>query len=156
MSIEHFLDVIGWLWSDAMNNHTAFAKAPDEWTQIEHNMCGRWAAQRSPLWWRPCLLMFQILHVIMVDEHEPFVCTETGCTQVVRGFLFTFEQDFQIVQWKLDQMWWQMKTMSLEMLFVNALAIGPSRRSNQVFKSSIQNGGGWAAREADWSTNDAR
>ena len=48
MSIEHIWGYIGWLWSD-----TAFAKAPNEWKQIEHNMCGRWAA-RSPLWWWPC------------------------------------------------------------------------------------------------------
>ena len=42
-----------WLWSDAMNKRTAFAKAPNEWMQIGHNMCSRWVA-RSPLWWWPC------------------------------------------------------------------------------------------------------
>ena len=46
-----------WLmWCDAMNNRTAFAKAQNEWTQMEHNMCGRRAA-RSPLWWWPCLCL---------------------------------------------------------------------------------------------------
>ena len=51
MSIEHIWERIGWLWSDATNNHTAFDEAPNEWTQkIEHNMCGRWAAW-SPMWW---------------------------------------------------------------------------------------------------------
>ena len=55
MLIEHVLGYIGWLWSDAMNNRTAFGKVPYERTQIEHNMCGRRAA-RSPLWWWPCLI----------------------------------------------------------------------------------------------------
>ena len=41
MSIEHILGCISWLWSDAINNRTAFVKAPNEWTQIEINMCGR-------------------------------------------------------------------------------------------------------------------
>ena len=35
-----------------MNNRAAFAKAPNEWTQMEHNMCGCRAA-RSSLWWWP-------------------------------------------------------------------------------------------------------
>ena len=51
-AIEHGLGYIGWLWSDAIKNRTAFAKAPNEGTQIEHNMCGRRAA-RSSLWWWP-------------------------------------------------------------------------------------------------------
>ena len=37
-----------------MNNRTAFAKASKEWTQIEHNVCGRRAAW-TPLWWWPCI-----------------------------------------------------------------------------------------------------
>ena len=41
MSIEHILGYTGWLWSDVINNRTVFAKAPNEWTQIEHNICGR-------------------------------------------------------------------------------------------------------------------
>ena len=45
MSIEHSLGHIGWLWNDAMNNRTAFVKAPNEWMHIERNMCGRRAAQ---------------------------------------------------------------------------------------------------------------
>ena len=53
MSIEHILGYIGWLWSDATNNRTAFAKAPKEWKQSvliyvvvelpDHH-----------LWWWPC------------------------------------------------------------------------------------------------------
>ena len=34
MSVEHILVYIGWLWSDAINNRTAFAKALIEWTQM--------------------------------------------------------------------------------------------------------------------------
>ena len=37
MPIEHILGYIGLLWSDAMNICTAFAKALNYWTQIEHN-----------------------------------------------------------------------------------------------------------------------
>ena len=41
MSIDHILGYTGWLWSDEMNNRTAFAKVPNGWTQIEHNHhCG--------------------------------------------------------------------------------------------------------------------
>ena len=54
MSMEHILGYINQLWSDAMNNCTAFAKPLNEWKLIEHNMCGRQVA-RSPLWWRPCI-----------------------------------------------------------------------------------------------------
>ena len=36
--------------------NTAFAKAPNEWMQIEHNMCDRRAAW-SPLWWWSCSLI---------------------------------------------------------------------------------------------------
>ena len=53
MSIEH----IGWLWCKVMPwtiYATAFAKASNEWVQIEHNMYGRWVAW-SPLWWWACL-----------------------------------------------------------------------------------------------------
>ena len=53
MSATHIWEYIGWLWNDAMGNRTAFARAPNEWKQIEHSMCGRRAA-RSPLWWWPC------------------------------------------------------------------------------------------------------
>ena len=53
MPMEHILGHISWLWSDAMNRRTAFARAPNEWTLIEHNMWGRRAA-RSPFWWWPC------------------------------------------------------------------------------------------------------
>ena len=35
---------IFWLSSDAVNNRTAFAKASNEWTPIEHSMRGRRAA----------------------------------------------------------------------------------------------------------------
>ena len=62
MSIEHILRYIGRLWSDAMNNRTSFTKAPNEWKQIKHNMCGRRVAW-SPLWWWPCtytLLYFSV------------------------------------------------------------------------------------------------
>ena len=34
MSIYHILGYIFWLWSDAMNNLTAFVKVPNEWTQM--------------------------------------------------------------------------------------------------------------------------
>ena len=54
MSIEHILGSIDWLGSDTVNNHTAFAKAPSEWTQIEHSKCSHRAAAQSPLWWWPC------------------------------------------------------------------------------------------------------
>ena len=53
MSKVHFWYDIFWLWSDAKNNRTAFAKVPNEWMQIEHNMCGRRAAW-SQLWWWLC------------------------------------------------------------------------------------------------------
>ena len=39
MSTEHVWYGIFWLWSDAVNNRTAFTKAPTEWTQIEYNIC---------------------------------------------------------------------------------------------------------------------
>ena len=55
ISIEQHLGYIGWLWSDEMNRRTAFAKSPNEWPLIEHNMCGHQAA-RSPLWRWPCLI----------------------------------------------------------------------------------------------------
>ena len=44
--IIHFLIV-------NLNNRTAFAKAPNDWTQFGHNMCGCRAAW-SPLGWWPC------------------------------------------------------------------------------------------------------
>ena len=34
MLMGHIFEHIGWLWSDAMNNHRAFAKGPNKWTQI--------------------------------------------------------------------------------------------------------------------------
>ena len=48
MSIEHILGYIDWLCSDAMNNRPAFAKDPNEWTQLDHNIYGRREA-RSPV-----------------------------------------------------------------------------------------------------------
>ena len=53
MSVEHIREHTGWQWSDAMNDCTAFAKAPNVWTQIKYNICGRRAAF-SPMWWWPC------------------------------------------------------------------------------------------------------
>ena len=52
LSIEHILWYIGWLCVKWCNERTAFAKAPNGWTQIEHNMRCRRAA-RSSLWWWP-------------------------------------------------------------------------------------------------------
>ena len=52
MSIEHIRGHISFLWSNAMNSRTAFAKAPNEWTHTEHNMCGR-RSTWSPLCWWP-------------------------------------------------------------------------------------------------------
>ena len=49
----HIWYAIFWVWIYAMDNRTAFGKAPNEWTQIEYNMCGRPAAW-SPLGWWPC------------------------------------------------------------------------------------------------------
>ena len=58
MSKWHIWEHIGWLWNDAMNNHTAFAKASNAWTQLEHSMCGR-RATWSPLLWWPCYCWHQ-------------------------------------------------------------------------------------------------
>ena len=35
---QHIWEHTAWLWSDAMNNRTAFANAANEWTQIENSM----------------------------------------------------------------------------------------------------------------------
>ena len=37
----------------------------NEWTQIEHNMCGR-RAPRSPLWWWPCTVSF----IVFCNTHK--------------------------------------------------------------------------------------
>ena len=44
-----------WLAANWCNeqSYTTFAKAPNDWTQIKHNMCGRRVAW-SPLWWWSC------------------------------------------------------------------------------------------------------
>ena len=39
MSREHIWEHIGWLWSDAMNNRTSFAKAPNEWAHLSNTIC---------------------------------------------------------------------------------------------------------------------
>ena len=46
MSTEHISGYIGWLWGDATNNHTAFAKASNEWTQIQHKTWKRAVVKR--------------------------------------------------------------------------------------------------------------
>ena len=51
------LQSTGWRWTKMSTEHILghigrFAKAPNEWTNIEHNMCGRQAVW-SPLWWWP-------------------------------------------------------------------------------------------------------
>ena len=51
MSIEHILGYIGCLWSGAMNNRTAFSKAPNDWKQI-------------PLWWWPCVSFESYLGIL--------------------------------------------------------------------------------------------
>ena len=63
MSIGHVWEHIFWLWCDGMNSRTPFFKVPNEWTQIEYNLCGHPAAW-SPLWWRPCWCF--ILHTTFV------------------------------------------------------------------------------------------
>ena len=47
MSIKHILGFIGWLWSDAMNNGTAFAKAPNE-----YHRCGNDLVQYAYIYWK--------------------------------------------------------------------------------------------------------
>ena len=50
--VRHFSDLIY-----ALNSRPSFAEAPNEWTQIEHNMRGRRTAW-SPLWWWSCFYYY--------------------------------------------------------------------------------------------------
>ena len=52
MSIGKFENtLVGYEVMPYINNSTAFAKAPNEWMQIERNMCGRRAAWSALGWW---------------------------------------------------------------------------------------------------------
>ena len=84
MSIEHVLGYIGWLWSDAMNNCTAFVKALNEWTQIDRNKCGCQVAwSPGPMWWWPCfniagvdviMRLHHIMHALMKSIYITVSC----------------------------------------------------------------------------------
>ena len=59
---RHIWKHIGWLRNDAINTRTGLEpspKAPNEWTQIEHNICGRRAAW-SAMWWWPCSHLWKV------------------------------------------------------------------------------------------------
>ena len=54
-----------------MNNPTAFAKSPNEWTHIERNVCIRRTAWSS-LWWRPCYKSISAAFFCLVHIESPF------------------------------------------------------------------------------------
>ena len=81
-----WIEYILWLQSDdAVNNRTVFAKAPNRWTQIEHNMCGRRTAW-SPLYFfvSVCQLVLCVLVMIVNCRHRVMTLMTFSCWSTVK------------------------------------------------------------------------